>query len=48
LLFSFDIKNDNVLQLAIKLNIEASVLERFFQIFGMVGKHFQKFWQFKK
>jgi hypothetical protein len=44
--FSFDIKNNNVLQLGIILNIEGSVLESFFQIFGMAGKHFQKNWKF--
>jgi hypothetical protein len=40
--FSFDIKNNNVLQLRIILNIESSVLESFSQIFGMAGKQFQK------
>jgi hypothetical protein len=44
----FYIKNNNILQLGIILYIEARVLASFFQTFGMVGKHFQKFWQFKK
>jgi hypothetical protein len=41
-------KNNNVLKLGIILNIEARVLESFFQIFGMAGKHFQNFWQLTK
>ncbi len=41
--FTFGSKNNNILQLRIILNNEASVLESFFQIFGMAGKYFSEF-----
>jgi len=41
--FTFDNKNINIL-----LNNEASVLEGFFQIFGMAGKYFSEFLTIQK
>jgi hypothetical protein len=41
--FTFGSKNNNILQLRIILNNEASVLESFFQIFGMASKYFSEF-----
>jgi hypothetical protein len=38
--FTFGSKHNNILQLRIILNNEASVLESFFQIFGMAGRYF--------
>jgi hypothetical protein len=40
--FTFGNNNNIILQLRIVLNNEASVLESFFQIFGMANKHFSK------
>jgi len=41
--FTFGSENNNILQLHIILNNEASVLESFFQIFGMASKYFSEF-----
>jgi hypothetical protein len=41
--FTFGNKHNNILQLCIILNNEASVVESFFQIFGMAGKYFSEF-----
>jgi hypothetical protein len=38
--FTFVSKNNKILQLGTILNNEASVLESFFQIFGMAGRYF--------
>jgi hypothetical protein len=35
-------RNNNILQLGTILNNEASMLESFFQIFGMVGRYFSE------
>jgi hypothetical protein len=38
--FTFNSKNNNILQLGTVLNNEASVFEGFFQIFSIAGKYF--------
>jgi hypothetical protein len=38
--FAFGSKNNKILQLGNILNNEASVIESFFQIFGMAGRYF--------
>ncbi len=42
--FNFGSKNDNIFQLGSILNNEVSVLQSFFQIFGMAVDIFQKNW----
>ncbi len=46
--FTFGSKNDNILQLGSILNNEVSVVESFFQIFGMAVDIFQKNLQIQK
>jgi hypothetical protein len=46
--FTFSSENNNILHLGTILNNEGSVVESFFQIFSMVGRHFSEFLAYVK